>query len=45
MDGKAAHSGGRVQLPEGDRQPKEQFIHGLNNKHMLEEIYKRADSD
>ena len=25
---------------ETDRQLKEQFIHGLNNKHMLEEIIK-----
>ena len=25
---------------EVDRQLKEQFIHGLNNKHMLEEIIK-----
>ena len=24
-----------------DKQPKEQFIHGLNDKHMLEEIIKK----
>ena len=39
MNGKAVHSSSRMQLPR-DRQFKDQFIHVLNDKHMLEEIIK-----
>ena len=40
MDGETAHNSSRVHYQEVDRQLKEQFIHGLNDNYMLEEIIK-----
>ena len=44
MDGEAACGSSECNYREVDRQLKEQFIHGLNDKCMLEEIIKELTS-